>query len=290
MSTVAHTRTGSGEPMLLVHGVGHQRSAWGRVADRLAEKYDVIAVDLPGFGASPKPAKPHTYSIASYGDQLIELTRELGIDRPHVVGNSLGGLIALDLAARDRVATATALSPAGFMSVPELAWVAANLLGIKLASHSPYPVIKAFADKVPLRKISMASLYVHPERLSAEQALDDTLNLRHSKGFWPVFFRGVNMPFTGTPAVPTTIGWGEKDRLLLPREGRRARAQLPQVHHEWLPGCGHVPMLDDPEHVVAIVEATVQRANGRSAADRADRVPGHLAADASADRGATVAV
>lgn len=264
MSTVAFNRNGSGEPMLLIHGIGHQRSAWGRVEELLARHYDVIAVDLPGFGESPLPISPHSCTVASYGDQLLELLEFLGLETPHVVGNSLGGLIALDLATRGKVASATALSPAGFINRLELLWVGANLLGIKAASHTPYRVVKTFADRVPLRRISMRSLYLHPELLTAEQALADTLNLRNSKAFWPVFVRGgATQAFAGEPTVPTTIAWGDRDRLLLPREAWRARRQLPDVRHVWLRGCGHVPMLDEPELVADVVRETAAEAHAR---------------------------
>lgn len=261
MSTIAYTRKGSGEPMLLIHGIGHQRTAWGQVVDLLAERYDVVAVDLPGFGNSPRPAKPARYSMVSYGEQILDLLRELGMTRPHVAGNSLGGLIALELAARGEVRSVTAFSPAGFYTKPELAWIGSNLLGIKFASHAPYKVVKLFADKVPLRKISMKCLYQHPEWLSAEQALDDTLNLRQSKGFWPCFVGGILHNYRGVPVVPTTIAWGDHDKLLLPRQGERAKERLPHVSHIPLPDCGHVPMLDNPRLVVEVIEQTVARAD-----------------------------
>ena len=86
MSTISYSRQGTGEPVVLIHGIGHQRTAWFEVYDRLAQHHDVIAIDLPGFGQSPPPQKPDTYRMASWVTQLETFFEHLGIERPHVVG------------------------------------------------------------------------------------------------------------------------------------------------------------------------------------------------------------
>lgn len=101
---LAYDRTGQGEPLVLVHGLGHRRQAWNAVVPRLATERDVITVDLPAMGESPPPAVDDYRTMA---DMLEKLFGELGIERPHVAGNSLGGLIALELAARGVVRSAT---------------------------------------------------------------------------------------------------------------------------------------------------------------------------------------
>ncbi len=260
MSTISYSRKGSGEPVVLIHGIGHRRSAWFEVYDRLAERYDVIAVDLPGFGQSPAPVRPDSYAMLSYAEQLEQLFAELNLGRPHVVGNSLGGFLGLTLAARDSVASCTALSPAGFFDLLGRPAAGAALLSMKAASHSPRPVVRLFARKTALRRISMSALYVHPERLDPQVAYEDTLNLRTSPGFWPVFRHGMRLAFRATPQVPVSIGWGDKDRLLLPSQAKIARHRLPDAHHETLPDCGHVPMLDDPQLVVDLAVRTIARA------------------------------
>ncbi|MBD2759456.1 alpha/beta hydrolase [Yimella sp. cx-573] len=259
MSTISYSRKGAGEPVVLVHGIGHQRTAWFDVFDLLARDFDVIAIDLPGFGQSPPPKKPNSYAMSSWAQQLEEFFAHLDLGRPHIAGNSLGGILSLELAARGSVASCVALSPAGFYTPPGLMVAGAALVSMKAASHAPLPVVKYFADNPTLRRISMASLYVHPERLTAQDAYADSLNLRRSPGFWPCFVRGMKLNYRGLPQVPTTIAWGEKDRLLLPTQAKRARRRLPQVNHEPLPDCGHVPMLDDPHAIVRIVRETAAR-------------------------------
>ena len=111
---LAYERRGSGPPLVLLHGIGHRRQAWDAVLGRLTPHRDVIAVDLPGHGESP-PLTPGGRPVLDA--MLTEVTRlldELGLDRPHVAGNSLGGRLALEAGVRGRAATVTALSPAGF--------------------------------------------------------------------------------------------------------------------------------------------------------------------------------
>lgn len=266
MSTISYSRQGAGEPVVLIHGIGHQRTAWFEVYDRLAQHHDVIAIDLPGFGQSPPPQKPDTYRMASWVTQLETFFEHLGIERPHVAGNSLGGNLALELAARGSVASCTAISPAGFYLPTGLAVAGAALLSMKAASHAPLPIIRLFSQKPMLRRISMSSLYAHPERLTAEHAYADTLNLRRSKGFWPCFVGGMRLNYKAIPQVPTTIAWGDKDRLLLPSQAGRARKRLPDQRHVPLPNCGHVPMLDEPELITRVIEETVELAERAPAA------------------------
>lgn len=114
--TLAYARVGSGEPLLLLHGIGHHRQAWDPVVDILAAERDVIAVDLPGFGESPALPDGLAHDLPTMNAALSGLCETLDLDRPHVAGNSLGGLLALELGREKLVRSVTALSPAGFWS------------------------------------------------------------------------------------------------------------------------------------------------------------------------------
>ena len=100
---------------------------WQPVLGRLAEHHDVVAVDLPGFGASPMPPPGTPPGIDSQVRLVTEFLAELGVERPHVAGNSMGGLIALEMAARGLARSATALSPAGFANRAEMSYRRASL-------------------------------------------------------------------------------------------------------------------------------------------------------------------
>ncbi len=117
--TVAYARVGEGEPLLLLHGIGHHRQAWDPVVGILAAERDVIAVDLPGFGVSPALPDGLPHDLPTMNSVLGAFCAAMGLDRPHVAGNSLGGLLALELGRQGLVRSVTALSPAGFWSEAE---------------------------------------------------------------------------------------------------------------------------------------------------------------------------
>ncbi|HSV39461.1 MAG TPA: alpha/beta fold hydrolase, partial [Nocardioidaceae bacterium] len=105
LSTLKYDRKGSGETIVLIHGIGHRRQGWGPVFDQLAESYDVIAVDLAGFGESPAYDKGTAYTMDNACADLVANFAEWGVENPHVVGNSLGGAVALELGARGHAAS-----------------------------------------------------------------------------------------------------------------------------------------------------------------------------------------
>src|SRR4249919_4346386 len=111
---LAYERSGSGPPLLLVHGLGHPRGAWAPLRDELGRERDVIAVDLPGHGESPPLPDGMPATVESLADAVAQTVVELGIDTPHVAGNSLGGGIALELGRRGLAHSVTAISPVGF--------------------------------------------------------------------------------------------------------------------------------------------------------------------------------
>src|SRR6476661_6088738 len=93
-----YKRVGHGEPLLLLHGTGSHWPVWLPVLDRLAQDYDVIAVDLPGHGRSPVLGTGAPPTPAEFARVLRTFLDELGVTTPHVVGNSVGGWTALELA------------------------------------------------------------------------------------------------------------------------------------------------------------------------------------------------
>ncbi len=104
-------RAGAGEPLVLLHGIGSRWQIWEPVIGALAAEREVIALDLPGFGASPMPPTGTPAGIGSLTELVSEFIDQIGLERPHVAGNSLGGWLALELAKRGNVRSATGLSP-----------------------------------------------------------------------------------------------------------------------------------------------------------------------------------
>src|SRR4051812_49201320 len=112
MAQLRFSRRGAGPPLLLIHGLGASRAAWAPVVPELARRFDVITPDLPGFGSSaplPPGDEPHPARLAA---AVAELLDDLHLERPHVVGNSVGGWVALELARLRPTSSVTLLSPA----------------------------------------------------------------------------------------------------------------------------------------------------------------------------------
>ncbi|WP_433208026.1 alpha/beta fold hydrolase [Dactylosporangium sp. CS-047395] len=266
--TVHYVRRGQGEPLVLIHGIGHHWRAWEPVIEPLARHHDVIALDLPGFGRTPAPAV--NLGMPSAVAALGEFFAELDLDRPHVAGNSLGGAIALELAAAGLARSATALSPAGFATPDQVRRALRVLRSLRFGAFTPAPVLRVFYRTAFGRRFSFGALVVDPAVLTPERALADTLALRGGRGFAAVARHGANYAFSAdVSAVPVTIAWGDRDRILLPMQARQAHLVLPDAHHVLLENCGHVPMSDDPDEVARVILETIRRSAPASA--RPDR-------------------
>ncbi|MEV0404397.1 alpha/beta fold hydrolase [Actinoallomurus sp. NPDC050550] len=258
---LAHDRSGTGPPLVLLHGVGLDRRTWRPVRDLLSEKREVIALDLPGHGESPSLPAGARYDVAGYVGAVREAIGALGLDRPHVAGNSLGGAIALELARTGEVASAVALSPIGFWNTREIRSTMASLRLSRGLARLSGPIGPTLASIAAVRLLLFRPYYGHPARLSpadaraaaeafaASAALPATLPYTRHYRFAP----------DPRPRVPVTIGWGRDDRLLPPRQALRAREILPAAWHVILPGCGHVPMPDDPERVASLLLSSPYR-------------------------------
>jgi pimeloyl-ACP methyl ester carboxylesterase len=264
---VAFERRGNGSPLVLLHGIGHRWQAWAPVLDLLAERHDVIAVDLPGFGKSPLLPEGRGYDIESAVDTLADIFEDLRLDRPHVAGNSLGGVLALEAASRGLVASATALAPAGFWSPRGQWWALWVLARIRSTGRAPAPLRKLMLGNRFFRMAGASLLYGHPSRMTAEIMLDDLVSMVGSPAFDLVAAAGKGYAYASpAPTVPVTVAWGTRDRILWPRQARRAAELLPQARHVWLHRAGHVPMIDEPEQVASLISATCERASAREAA------------------------
>jgi pimeloyl-ACP methyl ester carboxylesterase len=253
--SVTYERRGAGEPLLLLHGIGHHWQAWEPVLDILAADRDVVAVDLPGFGASAALPDGVPYDLGTVSAALAAFCAELGIDRPHVAGNSLGGLLALELGREKLVRSVTALSPAGFWSEAERRYAFTTLRAMRFAARTmPLPVIERLSRSAAGRAALVSTIYARPGRRSPEAAVAETRALRGATGFHETLAAGGGVLFTDDVRdIPVTIAWGAKDRLLLRRQGIRAKHVIPRARLVRLPGCGHVPMNDDPALVARVL-------------------------------------
>ncbi|MFJ5868043.1 alpha/beta fold hydrolase [Streptomyces parvus] len=253
--SVAYERSGSGEPLLLLHGIGHHLQAWDPVTRILAAERDVIAVDLPGFGASPALPDGVPYDLATLGPALGAFCAELGLGRPHVAGNSLGGLLALELGRTEVARSVTALSPAGFWTEAERRYAFGTLRTMRRSALAlPVPLIERLSRSAAGRTALTSTIYARPGRRSPEAVVAETLALREATGFHQTLAVGRDALFgDDVKGIPVTVAWGTRDRILLRRQGIRAKRVIPDARLVRLPGCGHVPMNDDPALVARVI-------------------------------------
>jgi pimeloyl-ACP methyl ester carboxylesterase len=262
---VHHVRQGSGEPLLLVHGVGHNLEGWRPVAARLRERFEVVATDSPGFGRSAALELPpgREPDIEAYVDAYAAFLQEQGLDRPHAAGNSMGGGIVLELARRGLVRSACAISPVGFWTAGEARWCRTYLDAFHRWPVPLRPGLLRAAGSGAARRALMAVVFARADRYPADEvrpmlqmlwgspAMSDVLRAMEDYRCAP-----------GIDGVPLTIAWGDRD-LLLPqwRQAPRARQVLPGARHVTLKGLGHTPMFDDPGRVAAVIEAAASVAH-----------------------------
>jgi pimeloyl-ACP methyl ester carboxylesterase len=261
MAPLAIERSGSGPTLVLLHGVGHFARAWRPVSRHLSDSFDVVAVDIPGFGASPALPPGVTPTVTALCGAVRDGLAELGIRRPHLAGNSMGGAMSIELALSGDAASATAFSPAGFWTDAERRFAQSSLAPL---AHMPRalraPVI-ATARRRTGRRVLFAQLVHRPARMSGDEAVATLRNAFASPGFGPTLsaFTGYHLEPAHPPEVPVTVAWGAFDHLLLPWQANRARRRLPDAEHVSL-GTGHLPYTDDPSATAQTIEATVARA------------------------------
>jgi pimeloyl-ACP methyl ester carboxylesterase len=260
--TVNYYRGGNGPPLVLLHGIGHHWQAWRPVIERLTEGFDVVACDSPGFGRStPLPAsvKP---TIPAYAEALAGFLAELGVARPHVAGNSMGGAIALELARRHDAASVTAFSPAGFWTPAERRFAQLSLGLLARVPRSLRPVVRSLATTLPGRVVLFKQTFGWPTRIPASEAvatLDDAWGAPAFAGALAAFDEYDFAAGEQLRDTPVTIAWGRHDRLLIyARQAPRARTWLPAARHVTL-GAGHVPYFDDPAAVAETIRLTASR-------------------------------
>jgi pimeloyl-ACP methyl ester carboxylesterase len=262
MPVLAYSRCGSGDPLVLLHGLGSSRSAWQPVIPILAEHFDVIAVDLPGFGGSERLPTGVEPSPAALAAAVADTLTQLGVGAAHIVGNSLGGWVALELAALRPTRSLTAVSPAGLWRRYTPLYCRLSLRASRLMTRSLGGPLR-FAVRWRIgRAIVFGQMTGRPSRMTVEQARTAITALGTSSGFRAALHATLHRRYlaSGQIRVPVTVAFGTRDRVLLKRQSRHLD-QLPR-HADvvQLPGVGHVPMSDDPEAVAGVITATALRA------------------------------
>lgn len=285
---LAFERHGSGEPLVLVHGVTHRRQAWYPVLDQLAEQREVILVDLPGHGESGPLVTDGRPVSEVLREQFTHFLAEQGLVRPHVAGNSLGGLVALYAGANGDARSVTALSPAGFWrSAAEFAYTRQIFVRACAMSERFGRRAEVLARSRAGRKIMYGALCARPSRVSTDQAIGDIRAFHNSRPALRTLLAAAEPFDSPIPLeVPVTIAWAARDLVLPPWQAEVAKHMFPHGEHILMRGVGHVPMTDNP----AFVAKVLLRGSAPAATVAPFAAPAaHRRSDVSAPRVAQVA-
>jgi pimeloyl-ACP methyl ester carboxylesterase len=259
-----HFRAGSGPPLLLVHGFTATHRAWGPVPELLSEQFDVLAPTGPGHTGGPDIGDGHP--VDAMLDAHEAMLDEVGWERAHVAGWSMGGQLALELAVRGRALSVTALSPAGAHG-PELDRVHSRTERLFRRDHGAarrsVKLVDRLARSEAFRAIALRNQMLNGARISAR----DSAAMMRDFAQTPVFedyleqARARQVEGLERIDVPVTIAWGDTDRVL-PRDDHEPfyRERLPDARYVTLKKAGHTPFWDAPERVADVIAQTALRA------------------------------
>lgn len=244
---IAWERRGEGQPLALVHGLGYARWGWEPVADALAERFQVVLLDNRGIGESEAPAGP--YTAAEMADDVVRVLDEAGVERAHIVGTSLGGMIAQELALRtERVERLVLVctTPGGPSAAP-MPKATAQLIA-EAASMEPLVALRRFVEN--------ALAPGAPEEL-VERILAHRLRTAQAPTAWAAQ-AAAGMSFDAWDRLPelrapTLVLHGTEDVVVDPANSTLLVERIPDARLEWLPGCGHLLFWEEPERFVALV-------------------------------------
>jgi pyruvate dehydrogenase E2 component (dihydrolipoamide acetyltransferase) len=250
-----------GDVILLVHGYGGDRNSWLFLQEPLAARYRVYALDLPGHGTSAKdvgagPAGPEgpAGALSVLAGAVTGVLDALGAERAHLVGHSMGGAVALAVAARDpgRIASLTLIAPSGFGSEINAGY------------------LRGFADAQTRRELKpvVGQLFAD-EQLVTRQLVEDLLAYKRLDGVDEALYALVDTLLDGDvqradsaalmaaigDAVPVTVVWGGADRII---PAAQAESVAGAVRH-LIDGAGHMPHMERPAEVQAAIEETIAR-------------------------------
>ncbi len=251
-------REGSGEPLLLLHGVLCSERVWRDVVPILAPHYDVIAPTAIGHrGGAPALERP--FRIEQVVHDAERVLDELGLDTAHVAGNSMGGWSALELARRGRARTVCAISPAGAWTLDseDMHRVGEILTEAVQNTERGRALLPLMARSRRLRRWAMRYSMAHGGQLPPQDFValaEDLLACEVSADLAGI---SDHLERLDPPPCPITLAWAAGDRLFpVDTYGAYMRKLVPGARFLVLPDTGHVPMLDAPRLVAETILET----------------------------------
>lgn len=263
-----HLRSGTGKPLLLIHGLGGSARSWSTVWTALAERREVIAVDLPGFGDTP-PLAGET-SIRSLCDAVTAFINAQGLRGIDAAGSSMGARLVLELARRGGVlGSVVSLNPGGFWRGWERhAFFSSIWLSIR-AVRLLQPAMPAIARSKMARTMLLAQFSRRPWALDPAVVLDEMRSYARAPAFDELLHQlayGEEQEGAARGSIepPLVIGWGRNDKVCFPNQARRAQALFPDAQLHWFERCGHFPHWDAAAETVRLILDTTAPQIGTS--------------------------
>jgi pimeloyl-ACP methyl ester carboxylesterase len=258
---IAYRRVGAGPAVLLVHGMAGSSRTWKEVMPRLAEQCDVIAPDLLGHGDSDTP--PGDYSLGGFAALLRDVLGALEVERVTVVGQSLGGGVAMQLAYQHpELVERLVLVCSGGLG-REVNWMlrALTLPGSEYVAPVIFPeFVKRIGDDVSrtIRRLGVRA----PRAAETWDAYASLTDPAHRASFLRTLravieFGGqavsANDRLYLASAMPTLVIWGDADRIIPVSHAYAAHEAIAGSRLEILPGVGHFPQCEEPERVTRLL-------------------------------------
>jgi pimeloyl-ACP methyl ester carboxylesterase len=250
------------EHLVLIHGLGSAASYWDNIVPALSEAFSVSAVNLPGHGPGAHRLSSEEAAPKALAASVIEQLEAQGIVRPHVVGLSLGGWVALEIAVAGFAASVVGLAPAGLWRAgthvhrereESLVRLGLAVLGPALPSITKLPLIK---------EIGLRANVHFPGKVSYAQFLAGAQALKQAKAYSACDKQAVHQRFEDGAAitVPVHVAFGDHDRVL-PAHTSQEQSLLPEhARFTIVKECGHAMTWDQPEACVSLIKETAAMA------------------------------
>lgn len=251
-------RVGEGTPLVLLHGITGTWRMWEPLFPHLTPHHDVLALTLTGHSGGPALADGVVASVDALVDGVEAELDRLGIPTAHLVGNSLGGWVAIELARRGRARSLVLFSPAGaYTSAQRMAMVTTSIGASMALLARAAPRIDTLVRSPAARRALMYTQVAHPENLTPEVMADTLKACLAATIATPLLAVLGSTPLEPLPAdhpYPIRLVWASPDRLIPYRHfGEPMLEKLPGAELIRQTGIGHVPMSDDPPLVSRLI-------------------------------------
>jgi pimeloyl-ACP methyl ester carboxylesterase len=251
----------------MVHGLGGAGSFWDNLRDRAGRCFEVHTPDLPGHGpgaTAPTPALAHPRELAG---ELVRRLRARGLERPHLVGLSLGGWVVLEMAALGYGASVLALAPAGLWEPGSRIRPASAQTVLRRGLVPVDRLLPRLTATALVGRVGLRSAVAHPDRVSATQLLGAARALGQATGYGVCDRAAIRHRFDAAAkvGVPVAVAFGDHDAVLPPTTSQNRALLPPHARVSTVADCGHAMTWDQPERCLELIAQSTAADTGAGA-------------------------